>query len=328
MNRPILTISLDFELHWGRFDKANILGNEKYYIQTREVIPEILKLFKAFNIEATWATVGMLFAKDQKEWEKYSPVDKPTYHQPDFSAYHWLGKNQVQDKFIFAPDLIGKILQTDGQELGSHTFSHYYTLAKGQTENQFRQDLQAANLIAQEKFKIKLSSLVFPRNQFNSTYLNICMEEGFSVIRSNPKDWYWKATQEERLVKRIFRTGDTLLPLGKKSSYPLSDIKMKGGYPLMLPASRFLKPYSPHYPALNRWKMNRVRQELIRAAKEGRIFHLWWHPHNFGAYPAQSLQELREILMIFKKLETEYGMISRNMKHVGDMVCSSRILMV
>ena len=69
MNRPIFTVSLDFELHWGRFDKSNIIGNEEYYIQTRRAIPEILKLFEEFEIEATWATIGMLFAENQKEWE-------------------------------------------------------------------------------------------------------------------------------------------------------------------------------------------------------------------------------------------------------------------
>src|SRR5690606_38378915 len=135
------------------------------------------------------------------------------------------------------------ILQTPGQELGSHTFSHYYTLAAGQTEQQFRQDLQAAQRIAKEKFGTGLTSLVFPRNQFNRVYLRICREEGFTAVRSNPGDWYWEDTSHDWLVKKFFRTGDTLLPLGKKSSYALSDIKVSEGLPVMLPASRFLRPH-------------------------------------------------------------------------------------
>ena len=137
MNRPILIVSLDFELHWGRFDKTSIVGNESYYRQARMAVPRILELFEEFEIEATWATVGMLFAANREEWKHYCPADQPRYHNSRFSPYDWLRQNKVQDEFLFAPDLIGKILDTKGQELGSHTYSHYYTLEKGQTEQQF-----------------------------------------------------------------------------------------------------------------------------------------------------------------------------------------------
>ncbi|MEX2591324.1 MAG: polysaccharide deacetylase family protein [Anditalea sp.] len=169
INTPVFTISLDFELHWGRFDKAKTQGNEKYYLQTKEVIPKILRLFEEFQIEATWATVGMLFAGDLQEWEKYAPVEKPSYVQQNLSAYQWLKRNPAQEAFLFAPELIEKILLTRGQELGSHTFSHYYTLADGQTGNQFRQDLQAAQRIARDKFGVNLCALIIKLNDFPVT---------------------------------------------------------------------------------------------------------------------------------------------------------------
>jgi hypothetical protein len=320
MNTPIFTISLDFELHWGRFDKTTIQGNENYYLQTREVIPEILRLFEEFQVEATWATVGMLFAKDTREWEKYGPVEKPAYVNKSLSAYHWFNTDPSMEPFLFAPELIGKILRTHGQELGSHSFSHYYTLAEGQTENQFRQDLQAAQRIAWDKFGVNLCSLVFPRNHFNSEYLKICHQEGFSIIRSNPLDWYWKSARQERLMKKIFRTGDALIPLGKKSTFSLSDIVIPEDLPIMFPASRFLRPYHQFYPALNRWKLNRVKNEMHLAAQEGEVYHLWWHPHNYGNNPDKSLEELRVILVYFDSLRLRYGMQSRNLKNLGEMV--------
>jgi len=327
MNRPIFTISLDFELHWGRFDKTAIKGNEAYYIQARKAVPAILKLFQEFEVEATWATVGMLFAENLQEWQKYSPVDKPTYKSSLFSPYDWLSNTAVQDIFIFAPDLIEKILSTNGQELGSHTYSHYYTLEKGQTEQQFRQDLQAAQRIAADKFGIRLSSLVFPRNQFNKRYMGISREEGFTTVRSNPADWYWKDTSQETLIKKIFRSGDVFFPLGQKSSFPLSALHWSEEMPLEIPASRFLRPHSG-YPPLNGLKFSRLKEEMTRSAKRAEIYHLWWHPHNHGRRFDESLAYLRAVLRHFCSLRERYGMISCNMSHVEKLVKSSNVIPV
>lgn len=322
---PVFTISLDFELHWGRFDKTNIRGNEAYYLGARKAIPEILQVFKEYQIEATWAAVGMLFAKDVQEWENFSPVDKPSYKHQRFSAYHWLKTSPIAVEHIFAPDLIEKILQAVGQELGSHTFSHYYTLADGQTANQFREDLQAVQHIAQENYGVTLNSLVFPRNQLNIKYLEICKEEGFAVIRSNPKNWYWKDTSQENLIKKIFRTGDAIIPTGKKSSYTIPSIEVKNNSPLMLPASRFFRPYHPQRALLNRWKIQRICNEMTYAAQQKEVYHLWWHPHNFGLYTRESILELKEVLNHFDKLRSQYDMVSLNMKNTSNLILSAKV---
>ena len=322
MNKPIFTISLDFELHWGRFDKILAIGNEQYYLNARKAIPEILGLFDRFGIEATWATVGMLFAENLEEWKSYCPSEQPTYTDSRFSPYEWLRQNKVQPACLFAPDLIRKILGVGGQEIGSHTFSHYYTLAEGQTENQFRQDLQAASRIAQDKFDLKLVSLVFPRNQMNTGYLAISREEGFSAVRSNPIDWYWKDTARETLFKKVFRSGDALFPIGQASFYPISGLHAQKNLPLLLPASRFLKPHVSNFPLLNRLKLNRVKQEMTNAAQRSEIYHLWWHPHNHGGNLSESLNELTEILIHFSQLREEFQMVSKNMQSLQNMVAA------
>lgn len=324
MNRPVFIISLDFELHWGRFDKAAIKDNEAYYLQARKAVPKILRLFEEFDIEATWATVGMLFAENIEEWHKYSPLDLPTYQHNKFSPYSWLANNNVQEEFLFAPDLIKMIIETNGQEVGSHTFSHYYTLEKGQTEQQFRQDLQAAQSIAADKFGIQLFSLVFPRNQFNTRYMGISREEGFTSVRSNPSDWYWKDTSSETLMKKLFRSGDVFFPLGQKSSFPLSNLHWNERMPLEIPASRFLRPHAG-YATLNRLKSIRIREEMARSARKTEIYHLWWHPHNHGHRMIESLEFLRMILQHFSRLREKYGMISCNMATVERLVKSQTL---
>ena len=45
----IFTISLDFELHWGGFEKWPIEEYRQYFLNTRKVIPEMLKLFGQYE---------------------------------------------------------------------------------------------------------------------------------------------------------------------------------------------------------------------------------------------------------------------------------------
>ncbi|MBA3901624.1 MAG: polysaccharide deacetylase family protein [Bacteroidetes bacterium] len=322
MKAPIFTVSLDFELHWGRFDKYSLENCRAYYHKTREVIPKILELFEKHRIHATWATVGMLFAENVEEWESYQPKLKPNYKKEKISAYNWLSEqNNADYSCLFAPDLIQRILQTPYQEVGSHTFSHYYTCEAGQTSAQFRDDLKSAKKIAKDKFDLDLASLVFPRNQYNKQALDIVADEGFTVFRSNPNDWYWENTHSENLLKKMFRTGDALIPIGSKSSYLLPN---QGAKLLPLPASRLFRPFIGNN-TLIRVRINRIKSEMTVAAKNGEVYHLWWHPHNFGLYPKENLYFLEEIFIHFSELKEQFGMRSLNMKGSCELVLGKTV---
>lgn len=339
MSKGIFTISLDFELHWGGFEKwplrvtshqSPVTSNQsqatynQYFLNTRQVIPQMLELFQAHEVHVTWATVGMLFHHNKKELLENAPVLKPTYKESQLSAYRYIeqqgiGENEEQDPFHFAPSLIKQIIETPHQELGTHTFAHYYCNEAGQTLDQFREDLKAAQRVAQT-FGVKLKSLVFPRNQFNDQYLKICYEEGITSVRSNPLDWFWhiESTQAESAWKRLNRGLDAYFPVGKKNTYKLNTLEVREGYPVCMPSSRLLRPYRPKEFFLNDFKINRIKAEMSRAANAGEVYHLWWHPHNFGNYPQQSLAGLQEILTHYAELNQMGKMISLNMGEIGD----------
>jgi hypothetical protein len=59
---------------------------------------------------------------------------------------------------------------------------------------------------------------------------------------------------------------------------------------------------------------------MQRTAEKGMVYHLWWHPHNFGHFPEQNLQYLEELLVFFDGLREEYGMKSLNMKETAGLV--------
>ncbi len=306
-------ISLDFELFWGIFDKADVSKKSNYFDNTLAAIPDILKLFDTYDIQATWASVGFLFYNNITDLKKHLPDRIPNYKNKRLSAYHYIETryDEKYKKYHFAPYLIKKIIQTKGQEIGSHTLSHYYCLAEGQNIDDFEADLKQHIAVA-KRFGITLKSLVFPRNQYNQAYEDVLSKYGIQYIRTNPDVWYWDTTKKENLLTKIFRTADAYLPL-HNTLLDFNDIKKNKI--IKIPASRFFRPLSP-YKILNKLRLNRIKKEMTRAAMQKKIYHLWWHPHNFGSNPEEALRELTELLQHFQYLRHKYKFKSHSMSSI------------
>jgi peptidoglycan/xylan/chitin deacetylase (PgdA/CDA1 family) len=317
-----LIISLDFELIWGVFDKVDFKEKEAYFRNTRKMIPELLTLFMNNGIHASWATVGMLLNKDWDQWMANIPKNLPDYSNKKLSAYRFGidNKTRINENLCFAGELISKIHTTPGQEIATHTYSHYYCLESGQSNSQFRDDLQAAIQVASEK-NIQLRSLVFPRNQFNENYLKICTELGIKTVRTNPANWYWSNIEANSFKYKLFRTGDAYLGL-KDKSYPFEEIDSYPGIPLQQKASRLLRP--KENKLMDYFKLKRILEEITHAAKHNHIYHLWWHPHNFGNDVEGNLDNLKIIIEHFKLCQAEFSMRSNNMLELADDVLKSR----
>ena len=319
MKNGALVISLDFELVWGIFDVIDYTTKNKYFENTRKIIPKTLSVFHENDIHATWAVVGMLFNRDWQEWLKNSPNDRPQYKDSALCAYSFAENldREVNKDFFFAPDLVKRISETRGQEIATHTYSHYYCLEPGQNVHQFRQDLEQAIAVAAD-FKLGLKSLVFPRNQVEPDYLKVCREMGIRNVRTNPNTWYWRNKSGISKIKKLVRTGDIYLPFGKKS-YRLEELKKERQLPIQQKASRFLRQ-NEKSSLLRQMKLRRIKREMMEAAIKGEIYHLWWHPHNFGEKPEQSLEDLKEIILLFKMLRDKFDFRSLNMEELGEEV--------
>jgi hypothetical protein len=55
---------------------------------------------------------------------------------------------------------------------------------------------------------------------------------------------------------------------------------------------------------------------MLHAAKNGLTFHLWWHPHNIGKNTDKCLEQIEELFLYYKELNSVYGFESKNMKEV------------
>ena len=322
MKNGNFVISLDFEIYWGIRDVLELDQYRDHLLGVRTVIPGVLHLFDKYHINATFSTVGMLFFNDKEELLAGLPERKPQYTNKRISPYegHFdeVGRDETDDIFHFAPSLI-KMIRQSGQEIGCQTFSHYYCLENGQTVEDFRDDLRAAKRIAEQR-GITLKSFVFPRNQYNEAYLNVCKEEGISSFRGNETSWLYAAKDvgSETLFRRAIRLMDAYLNL---SGHHCHDVSFLEGSGLCnIPASRFLRPYAKKLALLEKLRRRRIMNSMTHAAKNGLTYHLWWHPHNFGINTRENLAFLEKILLHYQKLSKKYVFRSVSMQQLTELL--------
>ena len=148
--------------------------------------------------------------------------------------------------------------------------------------------------------------------------MKICSVHGIETVRTNPDDWYWKDPSSESLLTKICRTGDAYNIFGERKSYPQSELVKHINLPLEQKASRFLRPHGSN-KILNFLRLKRIKKEMTAAARNNEIYHLWWHPHNFGNHPEESLNELMEIISHYKYLQNLYGFDSVSMGELTDI---------
>ena len=317
-NHGTLTLSLDFELYWGMRDIISIEEYKEFLLGARKAIPKMLDLFEKYDAHATWATVGFLFFDNTKALTESIPKEKPDYSNQHLSPYHYLESNpELEEDYHFAPALIDTIHKVKGQEIGTHTFSHYYCGEPGQSLNSFKVDIENAISIAKERH-IKTRSIVFPRNQWDPEYLPTLDELGIQSFRGTESGWMYQVPDYKsqlKLKNRAARLADAYINLSGHNTYKLSECTKNKPY--NFPSSRQLRPYSKKLSILDGLRLKRITRSMDNAAKKNEIFHLWWHPHNFGTHIEKNLSFLEKILKHYTKLRETYGMKSLNMEELS-----------
>jgi len=273
-----LVISLDFELFWGVAESRIINGYRNNIEGVWEAIPKMLDLFRRYKISATWATVGMLMCRDYSQWREIRPSVMPGYIRPQCSTYLLDSVVRENPKLFFARPLVEQILETPGQEIASHSYSHFYCGEAGATPAQFAADLVCACEIGAE-LGVEYRSFVFPRNQVQEACLAELDKAGYRMFRGNPDHWLYR---EGHFVVggyagRGIRLADAYLPIsGNHVARPSAVLGL-----VDLPASLSLRPWSHRLETLEPIRLMRLKRAMTAAAKADGVFHLWWHPHNF-----------------------------------------------
>jgi hypothetical protein len=289
LKRGAFILSLDTELAWGSAHGGKLKEREAFFNQTRSCISRLMQLLEKYQIHATWAIVGHLFLE---RCQPLNGIKHPEIVRPDYSWYKndWLSPDPCSDihnaPIWYGRDIIRQILGCKvSQEIGCHTFSHVQVGEPGCSRECFSSELRACQNEA-AKLGLSLQSFVYPRNSVG--HLDELVKAGFTVYRGPVTSWF------EHLPGIASRAGhllDTFLPIPPPVVLPLKENGLWN-----LPASYF-------YPPADRWwkllpvslQVGKAGQGLRQAARQRRIFHLWFHPFNLASDPDKLLGGLEAV---------------------------------
>lgn len=317
-----LVISLDYELLWGGIEKR---FPEDYGQSNVKHVPKVLErlvcLFEKYGVHATVATVGLIMEEDAAHALADAPKTRPSYKKGILSPYnnnYIKGIKKENESLYFSPDSVRKLQLSENIEVATHTYCHYYCWEEGQSVDEFRADIEKA-IKAAKTHDIDLKSIVFPRNEVSDDYLKICQENGITVYRGNPKMFFGKQKGRlKRIIRRLLRMADNYINISGHNTYNINELEEIEGC-LNVPASRFLRPYSKKLKYLDGLRLRRVKKDIRYAAKHHQLYHLWWHPHNFGSHINENLTFLESILKEYSRCHEEYGMQSYTMNEVQEI---------
>ena len=320
LKNSVFVISLDFEMMWGNIETWTSEGYGASNVkQVREVIERMIGLFEKYDIKATFAIVGLIMQKSNSE--SLFPEELPTYKRKELSPYHKNLINKIKsanESLYFGLDIIKRLKSSPNIEIGSHTYGHYYCLEMGQTVSQFEADIKKASEVAKEN-GIELKSIVFPRNQIAPAYLEICSKYGITSYRGIPMKFYGKANSKLAIWKNRFcRLIDSYINLGGPTTFSLDDAENSDKM-FNIRASRFLRPYSKKLVFLDGLKFRRIKNEMNYAVRHNEIYHLWWHPHNFGSNIEDNFNTLEKILKYYSFCRHHWGMQSLTMRELSEL---------
>lgn len=294
---PKLVVSLDFELLWGVIDSVHYDEYKRQVLHVPSIVDRLLLLFDKYKISATWAVVGLMMCESKDEMLERLPHESAFRDSKlDVRKYiiHNVGEAR-NDKLHFAMDLVNKIRSVPGQEIGSHTFSHFNCLESSfeELEHYFESDLKAMSDISLDR-DIALDSFVFCRNQYNQKFVNILSNSGYKIYRGSP----YTDKGSYKILDKISRKLDSYLHFPHSEVSNLNLQHLSGNDCIFVHnESMFFIVHKDK--ALQKIHEYAIHRSMYHAFDCGGDFHLWFHPWNLGKNIDLGLNSLEYIFSKF-----------------------------
>jgi peptidoglycan/xylan/chitin deacetylase (PgdA/CDA1 family) len=206
------------------------------------------------------------------------------------------------------PDIVKMIKTTPNQEIACHSFTHQIfseaICDKKTAEKEIKNCLKVAETVG-----IKFKSFVFPKNI--PGHFNILKKYGFSNFRGAEPYWFAKIPY----LRKPLQVLDFILalppPVSKpiKTPYGLTNIPGSMYYVSCRGSRRFIPI---------KIRVLKAKKGLTRAAKEKKIFHLWFHPIDFAKNTKKMFAGFEEILKYAVKLRNENKIEIKSMKQIAE----------
>lgn len=300
-----VVFSVDAELAWGAHDLHPLTESQQRRVhESRENWQELLRLFEAYGIPATWAVVGHLLTSDSEYRDGYpyasdwfERADREMATQPE----QWLGKDLVE-----AVDTA-----TVNNELASHSFSH--AIFTEVSEEVAAAECELARRVGNE-FGLEFTSFVFPRNQI--AHRSTLVEHGFDCYRGRRPGppFGVPGLSGMRMLVGGF-TGTTAPPTVTPSVDEHGLVNV--------PASLFLggfrgQPWTGLSKLAGDPAVTLAQRGIDRACARGELFHMWLHPNDLT--DDRYVRRIREILDYVSMKESQNEATVRTMGEVATQV--------
>ena len=248
--KATFVISIDLELAWGIWDRINSAYLYNAVNLERNIINQLLEIFKNFDLPVTWATVAALIDENNK---MISIGDKKAW---------------------YAPEIIEKIINSKPKHLiASHSYAH--PNFKENNKNFIINDFEKSEFFF-KTFGIKPNVLIFPRNQIN--HLDILKNFNYKFFRGQDFSWYKKVANLNKFFGRMANLADKIFPFKTNSIKPINH---KCGL-IEIPSSLLLISRDGFkFPVSNLNMYYKIKCGIELAIKNKECFHLWFHPSNF-----------------------------------------------
>jgi peptidoglycan/xylan/chitin deacetylase (PgdA/CDA1 family) len=292
-------LTLDFELIWGTLD---LFGPERFRraceVEREVVLDQLLDLLDEFRIPATWCVLGHLFLDHCHET---GGIVHPEIVRPRHSWVRgdWFAHDPRSDEsrapLFYGRSLVAKLLERSvTHEIGCHSFSHVIFGDAGCSRATAASEL-LASVKAAGQLGISPTAFVFPRDSVG--HLSLLREHGFTCYRGASPRWYERANVPDA-VRRLAHLTEVLsmrTPPAVEPEKVADGLSNLPGSMIYFPAHglrRFL-PMS--------MRVRRALRGLRAAARQGKTFHLWFHPTNLADETTAMLGGLRTILAAVDK---------------------------
>jgi peptidoglycan/xylan/chitin deacetylase (PgdA/CDA1 family) len=290
--RGVFTLSLDFELIWGTLDLFGPEGFRYACEVERAAVDRLLELLVEFDVAATWCIVGHLFLDrcSAQDGVKHPEIVRPQHAWTHVDWFdHDPGSSESADPIFYGRTLVERIRGCRvPQEIGSHSFSHVIFGDSGCSRACADSELGAC-VSAAKALGLSLRSFAFPRNSVG--HLDLLRQHGFRVYRG-PGPRFYERGESPGLLGRLAHLWDVVT-----AAEPPVVLPERGAFGLLnLPGSMIYFPMHGvrrHVPL--ELRVRRAVKGLEAAARERRVFHLWFHPTNLADEPDAMFAGLRAI---------------------------------
>lgn len=316
LEKGIFTISLDFELIWGTMDRA---GVERFApacrVEREVVIDRLLDLFSKYDVSATWCILGHLFLDrcSPSNGRKHPEITRPNHA---WMSGDWFANDpattEADAPLFYGRSLIEKIRRARvPQEIASHSFSHIIFGDRGCSAAAARTDLEAC-VDAADRLGISLQSFAYPRNSVG--YRDLLKEFGFRAYRGPEPHWY-----EVRKMPRLVRRLAHFLSSAAATTPPVVEPEFEDSGLWNIAGSMMYFPMHGVRAAIPvSQRVKRAIRGLERAARERKIFHLWFHPTNLADHTEELFEGLENILSRAASLARQGALRIAQMRQIVD----------